>query len=187
MFKLDNKKKTAMSPETSEISLKLENYDDIFSDFDIRPYPRRSFSVDFLDEIRRAARDKDDSGIELLLHLPEKLRNKTDEEVIIERFLAHFKKHHHLLLKEKKRVKRLGRIMVFIGIICMLVAAFIKFQDPSKDFLMSFLLVLLEPAAWFLVWEGMNQIVFHSKNIDPELDFNQKMSHANGHIYFKSY
>lgn len=39
--------------EMSEISIWLDNYDDIFSDFDPRPYSQRSLSDDFLAEAKK--------------------------------------------------------------------------------------------------------------------------------------
>ncbi|MEK7186949.1 MAG: hypothetical protein AAB690_01385 [Patescibacteria group bacterium] len=169
------------------ISLRLERYDDIFSDFDIRPYPSRALSVDFLDEIKRASQDKEDVGVELMLHMPEKERNESRETTIKERLTAHFKKHHLLLQEERKRILKFGIGMVVMGIFCMVAATFIIFKDPSDNILLSFLVIFLEPAAWFLLWEGMDQIIFNSKNVNPELSFYRKMSHAKSHAHFKSY
>lgn len=175
------------SRETREISLKLEQYDDIFSDFDIRPYSERSLSVDFLDEIKRAARDKDDNEIELALFVPTAEKGDLHEGVIRERLATHFQRHHQLLMKEKRKVLRLGIGMVVLGIICMIVATRIVFEDPTQNMLLSFLVVFLEPAAWFLLWEGMDQVIFNSKNINPELNFYKKMSASSGNIQFRTY
>jgi hypothetical protein len=179
--------KTYNSQETQEISLRLEQYDDIFSDFDIRPYDRRALSTDFLDEIRRASRDKNGGGIELVLHAPEKERNETNENTIRERLVAHFEKHRGMLQKDKQKVVGIGAVMVAVGIICMILATLIIFKDSDDKLLSSFLIVFLEPAAWFLLWEGMDQIIFNSRNINPELNFYKKMAHQNSHIYFETY
>ncbi|MBI5134397.1 MAG: hypothetical protein HZA81_03390 [Candidatus Taylorbacteria bacterium] len=173
--------------ENQEIFIRLEHYDDIFSDFDIRPYSKRALSVDFLDEIKRASQDKVIGGIDLVLHMHEKDRSESHEVTIRERLAAHFKKHHHLLLKEKKGVVKLGSGMVSVGVLFMVAATYIVFKDPEKSALMSFLLVFLEPAAWFLLWEGMDQIIFKSKGINPELDFYRKMSDSHVRVHFKSY
>lgn len=173
--------------DTQEISLRLERYDDIFSDFDIRPYSRRALSVDFLDEIRRATADKNDSGIELLLFAPEKEHNESHEATIRERLAEHFKKHYGLILAERRKIIKRGFLMVLLGVIFMIAATLIIFKDPSKDILMSFLVVFLEPAAWFLLWEGMAQILFTEKEISSELNFYRKMSATPHLIHFKSY
>lgn len=179
-------RETSAPSETSEISIRLEQYDDIFSDFDIRPYSRRALSVDFLDEIKRATVDKKHE-VELTLYVPEKSRDESREATIKERLAAHFKRHYHLLREEKLRVLRIGIGMVVVGVICMVGAALIVFKDPSQNIALSFLVVFLEPAAWFLLWEGMDQIIFNSKQLNPDVEFYRKMSASNGNTHFHSY
>lgn len=175
------------SEESQEISLRLEHYDDIFSDFDIRPYSKRALSVDFIDEIRRASGDKKHGNIDLVLYIPEKERTHSHEPVIQERLEGHFKRHYQLLAKEKSRVLGVGISMVLLGVVCMIAATFLVYEDPGHSLVTSFLVVFLEPAAWFLLWEGMDQVIFNSKNINPELSFYKKMHHSHGRIHFKSY
>lgn len=187
MSRLRVERKLEIEPETDEISLRLEQYDDIFSDFDIRPYFSRALSVDFLEEIKRAALDKDDGGVEVVLHMPKKLRDKKNESIIAERLVTHFRKHYHIALEQKKKIKRVGFLMIVFGVICMFLATFIMYKNPARNLLYSFLVIFLEPAAWFLWWEGADQIIFTAKKLDPQLDFYRKMSHVNGHISFESY
>lgn len=172
-------------PET--VSMRLERYNDIFSDFDIQPYSSRSLSEDFIDELKRATRDKKGGDMELVLHIPKQEQNEVHDLAIKERLTAHFKKHYHLFSEEKRRILKLGVSMVIMGILCMIAATFIIFRDPSKNLYLSFLVVFLEPAAWFLLWEGMDQIIFNSKHMSEDLDFYRKMSNLNGRIHFKSY
>jgi len=179
--------KTYNSNETQEISLRLEQYDDIFSDFDMRTYDKRALSIDFLDEIRRASRDKNGGGIELVLHAPEKERNETNENTIRERLMAHFEKHRGMLQKDKQKAVGIGAGMMTLGIICMILATIIIFGDPTNKLVSSFLVVFLQPASWFLLWEGIDQIILNSRNINPELNFYKKMAHQNSHIYFETY
>jgi len=173
--------------QPQEIYIKLELYDDIFSDFDIRPYSKRALSVDFLEEIKRATYDKNGGGIDLVLYVPEKERSDSQEATIKERLAAHFKRHYELLIKEKRKVLSLGVGMVVFGVICMIAATFIMFEDPTRNLFLSFLIIFLEPAAWFLLWEGMDQIIFNSKNINPELGFYRKMSDSHERLHFRSY
>src|SRR3989344_5241473 len=123
----------------------------------------------------------------MVLHMPEKERKEYEEAIIEERLGAYFKKHYLLLRQEKRRIIKLGSVMVTLGVIFMILATFIVFEDPSKSMLLSFLLVFLEPAAWFLLWEGSDQLIFNSKNINPDLNFYRKMSDAHKRISFKSY
>src|SRR3989338_7521089 len=108
------KEQSSLAEERAEIYLRLEQYSDIFSDFDMRPFGRRALSIDFLEELKRAATDADQGGIELMLHIPEKDRNESEEEVIKERLAVHFKKHFHLLSAEKRPLVAGGRGRVVI-------------------------------------------------------------------------
>lgn len=175
------------SDDTKEITIRLEQYEDIFSDFDIRPFSRRALSVDFLGEIQRASTDKSNQGIEFTLFVPEKKRDEAHEAVIKDRLVRHFTRHFGLLSQQRRGILRLGFGMVVLGIISMVSATLILYRDPTENLLLSFLLVFLEPAAWFLLWEGMAQIMFNSKSVKPELDFYRKMSHAKARIHFKTY
>jgi hypothetical protein len=181
------KDQSILPAETSEVSLRLERYTDIFSDFDIRPFSKRALSFDFLEELKRAIYDNTQGEVEIVLHIPEKERKEYEEEIIKERLAAHFKRQFHLLRAQKQRILKLGISMVVMGIVCMIVATFIIFKDPSENMFLSFLVVFLEPAAWFLLWEGADQIIFNSKNINPDLNFYRKISDAHKRIHFKSY
>jgi hypothetical protein len=180
-------KKQSYSPEEiQDISIRLEGYDDIFSDFDMRPFESRALSVDFLDEIKRAVSGKDGDGVELILHVPENKRDGASEANVKKRLNAHCTRHYELLTDEKHRVMKLGVSMVILGTIAMILATFIMFEDPTQNLLLSFLVVFLEPSAWFLLWEGMEQIIFNSKKINPELNFYRTMFEAKERILFES-
>lgn len=173
--------------EVQEISIRIEKYDDIFSDFDIRPYQKRSLSADFLEEIKRAALDKNDQKIEFTLHVPKEQRNESHEQAIKDRLLLHFKKHYKLQLAQKRAIIKRGIFMVFLGAMAAVGATLVVFNNIEKNLFASFLLVFLEPASWFLLWEGMDQIIFSSKETTPDLDFYKKMSSSHLRISFTTY
>ncbi len=172
--------------ESQQISLRLTQYEDIFSDFDVRSYDRRALSGDFLGEIKRAANDKYDNGIELILHIPQDKRDESKEPMIQERLAAHFNKHYLRLKKQKRGIILFGSCMVALGVIAMIVATRILHDGATTNLWLSFLLTFLEPVSIFLLWEGLDQIIFSSKNVQPELSFYKKMSHQNGHIIFRT-
>ena len=68
------------------ISLILDGYEDLFSDFDPRPYSKRTLSDDFIFECKKAVRENkvEFHNLELRLLIP-KYKRKTNEEVIIRR------------------------------------------------------------------------------------------------------
>lgn len=160
----------------SAISLWIDGYEDIFSDFDPRPYSQRIISDDFLFEAKRAVRETSTGKIELKLLIPENKRNKNQESIIKKRLKDSFHKQYHNLQKEKKNIIKKGIAFAITGIILMFLATFILVKYPEEHFFLSFLIVLLEPAGWFTFWEGLNLVIFDSKEKKQELEFNKKMS-----------
>jgi hypothetical protein len=78
-------------PDVFEISIWLDSYNDIFSDFDSRPFSERTVSDDFLSEVRKVCDEKSRDKIHLKLSVPEKMRNTDDEKIIIKRLHLYFK------------------------------------------------------------------------------------------------
>ena len=162
----------------SEISLWLENYDELFSGFDPRPYSHRALSNDFLSETKKASLDKDEK-IDLELLIPSNKRDKPKEEIIRKRLREHFNRHLNLLKIEINHTVWKGFAFAITGIILMFVATLILFTYGDNTLILSLLIILLEPAGWFLFWEGLDIILFESKKIKPDLEYYKKMSKCN--------
>lgn len=171
--------------EMHHVSLWLDDYNDIFSDFDPRPYSKRLLSADFLFEAKRAARETALSKTELKLLVPTDKRNIYSEKIIKKRLRDHFKKQFSILQAKKKKTFNQGIIFVIVGILFMIVSTFILVKYYKKNFFMTFLSVLAEPAGWFLFWEGLNLVLFGFKEREKDFEFNEKMSKCR--IDFLSY
>ncbi len=163
----------------AEVSLILDSYNDIFSDFDPRPDSQRALSVDFLEEARRATREIKPGVFELRFLIPAAHRRLDKEAVIKKRLKDHFKKHADILEQEKSKIVRQGFYFIGLGVIFMLVAAFVlyKYHDVIS-LVKEMLVVMLEPGGWFLFWEGLALVIFKSKVVKPDLDFYRKMGKA---------
>jgi hypothetical protein len=168
----------------SEISLWLDTYDDLFSDFDPRPFSQRSVSVDFLDEIKRASRDKASGQIELRFLIPKDLRKESEEAQIKRRLKDHFKKHTEDINKEKKKILAKSIAFIFLGFAMLFFAALIDYWK-KEEFLYSALIIFLEPAGWFTFWFSLEQLFEYFKEKTPEANFYGRMSKAE--ISFVSY
>ena len=169
----------------SEVSLVLAKYDDIFSSFDPRSYSERSLSVDFLAEAKRATRETDKGELELRILLPKAERRVEKESAIRKRLREHFRKHADILDKERRGISNQGLFFIIFGIVFMFVAAYILFQNNVQSLFGEFIVVLLEPGGWFLLWEGLDLMIFKSKEGKADLDFYRKMSRAD--IAFSHY
>ncbi len=171
--------------QMSLVSMWLDGYDDMFSDFDSRQYSQRLLSEDFLAETKREVRDTATGKIELSFLIPAGKRNPYHESVIRKRLHDHFRKHHTLQHEHQRKLLRQGYSFILIGFLAMFLATYILFSFTEDSFLTHFLAIVFEPAGWFFFWEGLDMIIFESKEKKPELEFYEKMHNCS--ISFSSY
>jgi hypothetical protein len=167
----------------SEVSIWIDTYDDIFSDFDPRPYRERSLSVDFLDEAKRYTREKG-GKLQVRILAPNSIRNARMEAVVKKRLQEHFKRHANIVTKDQDTTKRRGWRFIITGTVILLMATVIVHYG-EEGFFKDFLTVLFEPAGWFTIWSGFDMVVLRPNDLQPDLDFYKKMESAD--IVFESY
>lgn len=168
--------------ELAEVSILLDSYDDIFSDFDPSAYSERTLSDDFIFQVKKISGNISRSKLSLKLLLPANMRNEADEKAIVKRLHSYFKNVHQVLESEVKKTKSKGLLLTSIGIAIMIAASYISFMKPEK-YHVHFLLVLFEPAGWFLLWTGLDLLVFSSKETIKDLDFYLRMTKSEIKFY----
>jgi hypothetical protein len=168
----------------SEIGLWLDTYDDIFSDFDPRPYSERALSDDFLFEAKKASKEKTSGKIELVFLIPENVRSKEVEDMIRKRLHEHFRKHHSLIEEELSHARRNNYLSVGFGMLLMMGATYLELYKLSQP-VFSFIKVVLEPSGWFFTWVGLDKLLYGSTDKKNDLKFYKKMTKCE--IVFLSY
>lgn len=153
----------------------LNSYSDIFSAFDPSEYSERTLSDDFVLQAQKFSKTKDGNKMSLKLLLPASARKEQDEKVIIKRLHSHFKDAYQHVKSDIRNTNRKGITFTVIGIALMLTASYLSYMKPEKYHL-HFLLVLFEPAGWFLLWAGLDHLVYLSKDTKMELSFYSKMT-----------
>jgi hypothetical protein len=164
-------------PDIFEISIWLDSYNDIFSDFDSRPLSERTVSDDFLSEVRKVCDEKSRNKIHLKLSVPESLRKPEDEKIIIKRLHLYFRNNHHLIEKYSRQKNIKGIYFIIAGTLLMLFASYISFLNPQKFYIHT-LLILFEPAGWFFLWSGLDHLVYFSKSKKADLIYYNNMAEA---------
>ncbi len=172
-------------PHKIVVSLWLDNYDNIFSDFDPRSYLHRELSDDFLSEAKKISREIKPGVLDLTLLVPSGLRDAHSEKIIRERLRGHFKKVACRLEQSLKKTMRKGIFLVVGGMISMLFATWIATMSGNGSFIMNLLFVIFEPAGWFSTWYGLDLVFYISREDRENLDFNRKMARAK--IEFDAY
>jgi hypothetical protein len=168
----------------SELSVWLDCYDDIFSDFDPRPYQQRALSDDFLAMARKEILKKTGGELELTFLLPHGIRDRKTEKLIKERLHGHFIRHAVRIRGEIAALRRRGGLMCLASFAMLFFAAYL----PELAFpvaLTRFLTVLCNPAGWYLVFSGLDQIFAKAAQQRPELVFHEKLAECQ--ISFRDY
>lgn len=155
---------------TRTINIWLDNYDDIFSDFDPRSYAERRLSDDFLTEVRKVCNERNDSASEFILQLPAAKRSAETETILIKRLHAHIKQNYLRFKNRKKNIQKKAALTLLIGFLLMLSASYLSSLN-SKEFLLNALLILVEPTGWFLVWYGLDEVFYRTKQNKNDLEF----------------
>ncbi len=143
--------------ETREISIALDNYDDLFSDFDPRAYSLRQVSEDFLRELERINLEGEKGEIAVRFYIKKENRKESSEEQIIKRLQSYFRWKAKELKKDEMSIGGKGVKFLAIGIVIMLVQAyFVEFKvyPPAAPLLD----VLFVPFGWFAVWVGLEKL-----------------------------
>lgn len=161
--------------ESVEISIWLDTYDEIFSDFDPRPYSKRTISDDFILQVRKVVKDQYKKKMTLILLLPESVRNEQDEQVITEQLHKYFITINDHFLQEKRKTNRKGLLLTITGITLMLIGSYISLMK-SESYYAHLLLILFEPAGWFMLWMGIDYLVNYSGETRKELNFYSNMA-----------
>ena len=170
-------------PVAGAVSLWLDTYEDIFSDFDPRPYAHRALSEDFLAEARRAVLDRRDDVPELLFLVPTDARSLDDEAIIRRRLRDHFRRHADRLTRERRRGVWGSLAIATAGLAVMTGSALLRRQGETVT--RTVLHVLLEPAGWFAVWFGLDQLFYGMRELAREHAFYRKMARAD--VVFAAY
>lgn len=158
----------------AEVSVLLDSYDDIFSDFDPSDYKERAVSDDFITQVRKFTRRKSAEIMSLKLLMPSAQRNEQTEKVIIRRLHSHFRNAYQHAISEIRKSNLRAIILCFIGIVMMFAATYISFITPEKPQL-HFIVALFEPGGWFFIWTGLDHLLFSSKEAKIDKVFYSKM------------
>src|SRR3989344_3421507 len=167
-----------------EIAVHLNAYEDIFSDFDPRPFSERALSDDFILELRKASKVKGNEPLHLAFIMEEDKRNMREESLIKNRIAEYAKKHLAQAKKDIKLMRTRNIVYIAIGVSLTLGATYLV-THLAGNFLRNLLFVILEPAGWFFTWTGVERLVEMDHDLKEHVNFYQKLAQAE--TTFQSY
>lgn len=142
-----------------EITITLDTYDDIFSDFDPRPYQERELSEDFLKEIQRRYMEDRKGRFEVHFTIPSMERDVKEEALIKKRLREHFAFMVKVEEEKIKKTKMRGYSYVIIGAAVLLTNVFALFWLQEESWFYQILSILLVPAGWYGMFTGIGKVI----------------------------
>ena len=136
-----------------DVDVALDNYDDIFSDFDISPYYKRLLSEDFVRELLKHAIP---GKKEIVLSIPRDARRPKQEPAIKKRIQAFFKErlndiNNRIYVHRKRGIKYIGAGIIFL---------ILNYILANDSWIVPTLLTeIFLVAGWFGIWTGIGKIV----------------------------
>lgn len=162
--------------EENIVQIWLDSYDDMFSDFDPRPYSKRMWSDDFIVQIRKVIKDHSKKVSVLRILLPVKEKQETVEGVLIKRLSKFFEQRGAEISQSRKETINKGILYILMGIVVMLTTEYLSYINKD-NFSWHLLLRVFEPLGWFLLWMGLDIIVDSRKSIH-DISFFSKLASA---------
>ena len=155
-----------------EITIRLDTYEDIFSDFDPRPYSQRELSEDFLKEIQRRFMEDNRGRFEIHFTIPSSERDTREEALIKKRLREHFSTmvtHENTLIKNTRAQ---GYLYIIAGAFVLLSDVFALAVLNESSIFYKILSVLIVPAGWYGMYTGMGKVID-----EPALSVEKKLAY----------
>lgn len=166
-----------------ELSFWLDDYNDIYSDFDSRHYLKRRISEDFIEELRLAFRQNDGPSNDMILLLPDKKRKENTEKLIVGGLKDHFSNQYHIHNNHRNKTLRKNLLFFCTGFFCMAASILVSYSAPAS-FGYAILRILLEPAGWFFLWSSLDFLFYDFPSLTKEKKFYKELARHN--IHFRS-
>jgi len=161
-----------------EIQISLDTYDDIFSDFDPRPYSQRELSQDFLHEMQQRYLETPQGRIEVRFDLPAGVRDPKLDATAKKRIRDHFEIERKREEAKILHIKWKGVKYVVLGSGALIVAT-LPLLEWSDNVLMNIGSTILMPIAWFFSFTGASIYVDDWKEARERAVFCARFEKAN--------
>lgn len=166
------------TPTVSEMLVWLDTYDDIFSDFDPRPFAQRELSDDFLKELGRRYMENTKGGIEVSFRIPAAAREPRLEATIRKRLREHFGQERQKVRAQIQQHRHKGLIYAGVGFGLLMADLGITLWQPEAAWA-KVVGILLTPAGWFSLWSGMEKLAEVPYKLEHLRSFYDKFAKCN--------
>ncbi|MFH1715340.1 MAG: hypothetical protein ABH857_04000 [Elusimicrobiota bacterium] len=175
---MDNESNIQRIKDIQDISIAIDSWDDIFSDFDPSPLTQRVLSGDFLSELKKRYRENARGEFIITIYAPIELEDKGSERIVIKRLKQYFKFRQLSLLKDIRLLRIKGLMLLFFGMLSLGVITFLTYYKTFKQLTIELMGIILMPLGWFGIWEGFSLLIEQDPFIKKDIDLFTKLSRA---------
>jgi len=145
--------------DLQEVSIAIDSWDDVFSDFDPRPLEERTLSEDFVNELQKRFYEQPSGALLVKIWAPPSLRDAATEALVCRRLQKCFALRAARLSRSIGDERRRGAVFFACGFVCLAVLAFSTLLVKPPETWRTFLEITLVPLGWFGMWEGVGKMV----------------------------
>jgi hypothetical protein len=162
--------------DIQEISIAIDSWDDIFSDFDPSPLEQRVLSEDFLFELKKRYRETQRGNYVITLYAPITFKDDNTERIVIKRLKQYFKFRFLSLAKELTHHRAKGGLFIVLGVGALGMMSMVTFYKLLNQLQIELLGIVLVPLGWFGIWEGFSRIIEPAPKLTQELELYSKLA-----------
>jgi hypothetical protein len=167
-----------MTEKLKEISIIIDVWDDVFSDFDPRPLDERALSEDFISELKKRYRETPRGDLLISFYAPRTLKHEDSERMVTQRLKQYFGDRALQKKQELFRTRKKGGGFVLGGIFFLTSITLLAYFNIFPVLMIKILEIVLVPLGWFGIWEGFSKIVNASPGSSQEGILFRKLSKA---------
>jgi hypothetical protein len=163
-----------------DISIAIDTWDDIFSDFDPRPLSERTLSEDFIFELTKRSHESRKGHSVITICAPGSLRNDRAERIASTRIRLYLAQRAALANDTIRRQRTRGVVFALCGFIFLSTLTIMgyEFKPWFGNLGFQFVEIILMPLGWFGIWEGVSKIVDVDRLLLQEAALYDRLAHA---------
>ncbi|MCX8059183.1 MAG: DUF4007 family protein [Spirochaetes bacterium] len=169
--------------DTYNIDISLDQYSDIFNEWDFAPFTKRDIDPDLIEFIEECALEIPlKSKISINFYIPEKLKDEDIEEKLKRIIKNNLKFGYRRIYNEKRRLIKSTSIYAITGVIFLLLSSFV--EDLIKISMIKNIIANgIMIGAWVLIWDIFSTIFFKLKELNFKIKVYEKLIYSSINFY----
>ena len=164
--------------DINAISIAIDTYDDIFSDFDPRDLTQRDLSEDFIIELMRRHRQDPKGKFDVVLVAPKSIEDPSAEKKIVSRLNRYFHQKYARYKRSINDIRIRGLIYIASGMALLITLALLTYYKKLETLMLEIVGIMFMPLGWFGIWEGFSKIVDMPFKLESDTQVYRKLSRA---------